>query len=103
VTVSVSVPALPPPVESAAYFAVAECLANVVKHAEASRAWVTARHDGDRLLVVVGDDGRGGAAADGGGLSGVGKRLAAFDGALTVDSPEGGPTVVRMEVPCPAA
>ncbi len=103
VTVSVSVPTLPPPVESAAYFAVAECLANVVKHAEATRAWVTAQHDDDRLQLVVGDDGRGGAAAEGGGLSGVARRLAAFDGTMTVDSPEGGPTVVRMEVPCPAA
>ena len=81
----------------------AECLANVVKHAEATRAWVTAQHDGDRLQLVVGDDGRGGAAAEGGGLSGVARRLAAFDGTMTVDSPEGGPTVVRTGVPCPAA
>ena len=101
VTVSIAVPALPPPVESAAYFAIAECLANVVKHAEATRAWVTAQHDGERLLVTVGDDGRGSAEADGGGLTGVARRLAAFDGTMTVDSPEGGPTVVRMEVPCP--
>jgi signal transduction histidine kinase len=103
VTVSVAVPALPAPVESAAYFAIAECLANVVKHAGASRAWVTGQHDGARLLLAVGDDGVGGAAAEGGGLSGVGKRLAAFDGTMSVDSPEGGPTVVRMEVPCPTA
>ena len=103
ITVSMSVPALPPPVESAAYFAIAECLANVVKHADATRAWVTASHDGERLLVAVGDDGRGGAAADGGGLTGVARRLAAFDGTMTVESPDGGPTVVRMEVPCPTA
>ncbi|RHW27743.1 sensor histidine kinase [Nocardioides immobilis] len=103
VTVAISVPPLPPPVESAAYFAIAECLANVVKHAQATRAWVTARHDGDRLQVVVGDDGIGGAAADGGGLGGVARRLAAFDGTMAVDSPLGGPTTVRMEVPCPAA
>ncbi|PWN01501.1 sensor histidine kinase [Nocardioides silvaticus] len=104
VTVSMSLPAVPPPVESAAYFAVAECLANVVKHADATRAWVTARHDGERLLLAVGDDGRGGAAAvDGGGLAGVARRLAAFDGTMAVASPDGGPTVVRMEVPCPTA
>jgi signal transduction histidine kinase len=103
VTVSVSVPALPPPVESAAYFAIAECLANVVKHADATRTWVTGQHDGARLSIVVGDDGRGGAVADGEGLTGVSRRLAAFDGTMSVDSPEGGPTVVRMEVPCPAA
>ena len=64
---------------------------------------MTARHDGERLLVAVGDDGRGGAAADGGGLTGVARRLAAFDGTMTVESPDGGPTVVRMEVPCPTA
>jgi signal transduction histidine kinase len=98
-----ALPALPPPVESAAYFAIAECLANVVKHAEATRAWVTAKHDGDRLLVVVGDDGQGGAAADGDGLRGIERRLAAFDGAMSVESPGGGPTVVRMEMPCPTA
>lgn len=101
VTVAIDVPPLPPPVESAAYFAIAECLANVVKHAGATRAWVTGRHDGTRLEVVVGDDGVGGAAADGGGLGGVARRLAAFDGTMSVDSPGGGPTLVRMEVPCP--
>jgi signal transduction histidine kinase len=101
VTVSVDVPALPAPIESAAYFAVAECLANVVKHSEANRAWVAGSHDGQRLLLVVGDDGRGGADPEGAGLGGVDRRLAAFDGKMSVDSPVGGPTVVRMEVPCP--
>jgi signal transduction histidine kinase len=100
VTVTVDAPALPPPVESAAYFAVAECLANTVKHAGASRAWVRVRHDGAVLHLVVGDDGRGGADPEGSGLAGVARRLAAFDGTMAVDSPEGGPTVVTMEVPC---
>jgi signal transduction histidine kinase len=102
VTVTVAAPTLPPPVESAAYFAVAECLANTVKHADAARAWVRVRHDGEVLHLVVGDDGRGGADPAGSGLAGVAKRLAAFDGTMTVDSPEGGPTVVTMEVPCPS-
>ena len=102
VTVSVALPArLPDPIESAAYFAVAECLANTVKHARATRAYVTGSHDGTRLRLVVGDDGRGGADPSGSGLSGVARRLAAFDGTLTVDSPAGGPTVVTLEVPCP--
>jgi len=100
VTVTVQAPPLPPPVESAAYFAVAECLANTVKHAAATRAWVRVRHDGDVLHLVVGDDGRGGADPQGSGLAGVARRLAAFDGTMTVDSPAGGPTVVTMEVPC---
>ena len=100
VTVTVDAPALPPPVESAAYFAVAECLANTVKHAHATRAWVRVGHDGAALYLVVGDDGRGSADQSGSGLAGVARRLAAFDGTLMVDSPPGGPTVVTMEVPC---
>jgi signal transduction histidine kinase len=103
VTVTVDAPSLPPPVESAAYFAVAECLANTVKHADAARAWVRVRHDGEVLHLVVGDDGRGGANPGGTGLAGVANRLAAFDGTMVVDSPEGGPTVVTMEVPCPTS
>ncbi|GAA4736172.1 sensor domain-containing protein [Nocardioides endophyticus] len=102
VTVSLDLPArLPEPVESAAYFAVAECLANTVKHAGASRAWIsgTVRHD--VLRLVVGDDGRGGADPTGSGLTGIARRLAAFDGTLDVASPPGGPTVVTLEVPCP--
>ncbi|WP_436700636.1 sensor histidine kinase [Nocardioides sp. BYT-33-1] len=100
VAVRVDVPRLPPPVESAAYFAVAECLANTVKHAAASRAWVRGSYAEQRLRLVVGDDGRGGADPAGSGLAGVARRLAAFDGTLAVDSPAGGPTTVRMEVPC---
>ncbi|HWL98527.1 MAG TPA: histidine kinase [Nocardioidaceae bacterium] len=90
----------PPPVESAAYFAVAECLANTVKHAAASRAWVTASQDGQVLRLVVGDDGRGGADPAASGLDGVRRRLAAFDGTMDVASPSGGPTTVTMELPC---
>ncbi|OLT20854.1 histidine kinase [Actinomadura sp. CNU-125] len=89
------------PVESAAYFAVAEVLANVVKHSGARRAWVQVEHDGRRLLMIVGDDGTGGAdPARGTGLRGIERRLAAFDGTLAVTSPAGGPTVVTMELPC---
>ncbi|MDQ6522785.1 histidine kinase [Nocardioides sp. LHD-245] len=101
VAVAVAVPRLPAPVESAAYFAVAECLANTVKHADASRAWVSGSYAEQRLRLVVGDDGRGGADPAGSGLAGVARRLAAFDGTVTIDSPDGGPTTVRLEVPCP--
>ncbi|GLZ15287.1 histidine kinase [Actinomadura sp. NBRC 104425] len=89
------------PVESAAYFAVAEMLANVVKHSGARRAWVQIEHDGDRLLMIVGDDGTGGAdPGQGSGMRGIERRLAAFDGTMAVTSPPGGPTVVTMELPC---
>ncbi len=102
VTVALNLPRLAPPVESAVYFAVAECLANVAKHARATRAWVTGSYDGDMLKLTVGDDGRGGADAAGSGLSGVARRLGIFDGTLTVISPEGEGTEVRMEVRCRA-
>ncbi|HVK27128.1 MAG TPA: histidine kinase [Nocardioides sp.] len=102
-SVAVEVPRLPAPVESAAYFAIAECLANTVKHAAATRAWVTGRYDGDRLRITVGDDGRGGADATGSGLTGVARRLDAFDGDVRVLSPAGGPTLVELEVPCRTA
>ncbi|WP_245667718.1 sensor histidine kinase [Actinomadura macra] len=89
------------PVESAAYFAVAEILANVVKHSGAQRAWVQIEHSGGRLLMIVGDDGTGGAdPARGSGMRGIERRLAAFDGTMAVTSPPGGPTVVTMELPC---
>lgn len=92
---------LPSPVESAVYFAVAECLANAAKHAGHEHAWVELGHRDGVLRVEVGDDGRGGADPDAGtGMRGVMRRLAVFDGTMTVSSPDGGPTVVTMEVPC---
>jgi signal transduction histidine kinase len=91
----------PVPVESAVYFAVAEALSNAAKHAQASSVFVRVAHTGGMLRAEVHDDGIGGAdPADGTGLAGVEKRLAAFDGILAVSSPVGGPTVVVMEVPC---
>lgn len=102
VTVALRLPRLAPPVESAVYFAVAECLANIAKHAGASRAWIVGEHSGETLRLTVGDDGRGGADPSGGGLAGVARRLAAFDGTVTVTSPAGGGTEVRLEVPCRA-
>lgn len=91
----------PLPVESALYFAVAECLANSAKHAGHQHAWVELSHEAGVLRVAVGDDGRGGADVDRGtGMRGVMRRLAAFDGTMAVSSPVGGPTVVTLEVPC---
>src|SRR5699024_7529856 len=87
---------LPPPVESAAYFAVAESLTNLGKHARASQGWVRLVHRGSTLHIEVGDDGRGGADPDarfGSGLPGVARRLQAFEGTINLSSPEGGPTV----------
>jgi signal transduction histidine kinase len=91
----------PPPVESAAYFAVSELITNATKHARASRIWVDIRYAGGVLRVTVTDNGRGGADAAGGtGLRGLLRRLGTFDGILALSSPPGGPTVVTMELPC---
>jgi signal transduction histidine kinase len=89
------------PLESALYFATAECLSNVAKHSHAQRVHIDVARAATAWQVVVRDDGVGGAVlrADG-GLAGVARRLAAFDGTLDLASPSGGPTVVRMEVAC---
>jgi signal transduction histidine kinase len=102
VEVDVRLPGRPPaPVESAAYFGIAECLANIGKHAGAQHAWITLSYEDGLLRAVVGDDGRGGADAGAGtGMLGVMRRLAAFDGTMSVSSPAGGPTLVTLEVPC---
>ncbi len=79
---------LDPPIAAAAYYIVSEALTNVAKYAEATRAAVRVRETGDRLVVVVEDDGKGGAHPfSGSGLPGLGDRVAALDGVLFVDSP----------------
>ncbi len=94
----------PAPVESAAYFAVSELLANVSKHAEARQTWIDIRHTDEMLRIGVTDNGHGGAApkdpSRGSGLRGIERRLAVFDGVLAISSPPGGPTAVTMEIPC---
>ncbi|NBE83592.1 sensor histidine kinase [Micromonospora rubida] len=87
--------------ESAAYFATREVLTNAAKHSGAAHLAVTADIVDGRLRIGVRDDGKGGAViVPGGGLDGIRRRLAAFDGALTVSSPADGPTEIVLEVPC---
>jgi signal transduction histidine kinase len=94
---------LPAPVESAAYFALAEAVTNVIKHSGATAASVRIEHREGLLRLQVSDDGAGGAdESRGTGLRGIGRRLSAFDGGLDVTSPAGGPTVVTMTLPCTA-
>ena len=101
VAVTVDVPARPrAAVEAIAYFVVAEALTNVAKHSSAKQADVTVRCAGDRLMVVISDDGIGGADPHGQGLSGLAARVAAVDGRLNVTSPTGGPTVIEVSLPC---
>jgi PAS domain S-box-containing protein len=90
---------LPEPVEAAAYFVVAEALANVQKHAGARRVVVSVRADEDGLDVRVADDGVGGADPEGPGLRGLADRVEAFGGRLTVESPRRAGTVLRAAIP----
>ncbi|MFL6125261.1 sensor histidine kinase [Actinophytocola sp.] len=90
----------PAAVESAAYFVVAEALTNVAKHSGADHCEVRLRGL-DPLVIEVRDDGHGGADEAGGtGLAGIRRRVAAFDGGTSISSPVGGPTVLRVELPC---
>jgi signal transduction histidine kinase len=101
VTVSVVMPQRPrAPIESAAYFVVAEALANAGKHSSASRVDVRVLGRDDELSVEIHDDGIGGADPAGGGLTGLRRRVEALDGTLSVSSPPGGPTTIRAVLPC---
>jgi signal transduction histidine kinase len=102
IAVSVDVPSqrFPENVESAAYFVVSESLANIVKHAHATRAAVTVTSTSRDVVVEVRDNGRGGAATRvGGGLEGLADRVGAIGGRLLVTSTERG-TTIRAELPC---
>jgi signal transduction histidine kinase len=101
VALDVSDGRLPAQVEATAYFVACEALANVVKHAQASRAAVSAHRRNGVLVVEVEDDGIGGAhAEDGSGLRGLADRVEALGGRLVVESPAGGGTHVVGEIPC---
>jgi signal transduction histidine kinase len=92
---------LDPAVENTAYFVVAEALANVAKHSQATECWLTVAAAQGRLGIVVRDDGAGGAhASKGHGLAGLADRVHAIGGTLAVTSPPGGPTEIRAELPC---
>jgi signal transduction histidine kinase len=94
---------LPPPVEVAAYYVVAEALTNAAKHAGASFAMVRARLCGDRLHLSVHDDGSGGAdPARGTGLIGLTDRIQALGGTITVHSPIGEGTTLDVHLPIPS-
>ncbi|MEU9290410.1 sensor domain-containing protein [Streptomyces sp. NPDC048275] len=92
---------LPQAVETAAYFVVCEALANIAKHSGAGRAEVSGGHRDGRLFLWIRDDGRGGAdAGAGSGLTGLADRVSVLDGRLSLSSPPGGPTLLRVEIPC---
>jgi len=101
VDLSVDVPRRPPAsIEGLTYFFVSEALANVAKHARASRVAVTVRCTAGKLFIEVTDDGVGGADPAGHGLTGLADRVESVDGWFQVLSPEGGPTTLFAELPC---
>ncbi|MBW4700987.1 MULTISPECIES: sensor histidine kinase [unclassified Micromonospora] len=88
-------------VEATAYFVVAEALTNVVRHSGAGRVDVTVRREQGRLSVTVEDDGRGDVdETRGSGLTGIRRRVGAYDGRMTLTSTKGGPTRLEVELPC---
>ncbi|MET7756292.1 histidine kinase [Streptomyces sp. NPDC005389] len=102
-TAAATAPRAPAAVEAAAYFVVAEALTNAAKHSGATRASVALIREPTALRARVADEGRGGAEAGesgGSGLLGMRRRVAALDGTVRLTSPEGGPTVIEVELPC---
>jgi signal transduction histidine kinase len=92
---------LPEPVEAAAYYVVAEALANVAKYAAADSVSVTVERQNGGAFIEVADDGVGGAdPAKGSGLRGLSDRVEALGGTLAVESPPGLGTRLRAEIPC---
>jgi signal transduction histidine kinase len=101
VDVEVSSERLPADIEASAYFILAEALTNVVKHAQATRAGVTATVEDGILTLQVRDDGIGGVDPEGHGLVGIGDRVDALDGRLRIESPDGAGTVLTALIPVP--
>jgi signal transduction histidine kinase len=101
VTVDATTERFPAEVEVTAYFVVSEALANVVKHAQASKVVIRAARDNGTLVIEVSDDGVGGAVArNGSGLHGLADRVEAHGGRLSVESEPGEGTRVVGEIPC---
>jgi signal transduction histidine kinase len=92
----------PQAIEATAYFVISEALANIARHSRAAGAWIRGELAGGLLVLEIGDDGVGGAdASRGRGLSGLADRVAVVGGTISVSSPAGGPTSMRVELPCP--
>jgi signal transduction histidine kinase len=92
---------LPSQTENTAYFVVAEALTNIAKHSGATGASVTARQHDNLLTIEISDNGRGGADPHrGSGLTGLADRVAVTGGRMLLSSPDGGPTLLRVELPC---
>jgi signal transduction histidine kinase len=92
---------LPSQIENTAYFVAAEALTNIAKHSDATSASVTARRHEGLLTIEISDNGCGGADPHHGtGLTGLADRVAVAGGRMLLSSPDGGPTLLRVELPC---
>jgi signal transduction histidine kinase len=90
---------LAPTVEAAVYFVCSEALANVAKHARASKVGVRVERRAGLVVLEVQDDGGGGADPAGSGLRGLADRVEALQGRLRVESRPGGGTRLVAEIP----
>jgi signal transduction histidine kinase len=94
-------PRCPASIEAVAYFVVSEALTNVAKHSKAMLASVIITRQGSKLHIEITDEGHGGATAKpGGGIAGLIQRVGSVDGRLSLSSPRGGPTVIKVVLPC---
>ncbi|MGE0881202.1 MAG: sensor histidine kinase [Acidimicrobiia bacterium] len=102
IVLNVTLPARPPAAtEATAYFVVAEALTNIAKHSQATHGWVSIGQQGNWLTIDIRDDGVGGAnERAGGGLAGLRDRVLATEGDLRIASPDGGPTMILVRLPC---
>ena len=92
---------LPPPIEASLALVLREAITNIHRHAHAARARVTCSIDAKRIYMKISDDGRGGLAAHGNGVSGMRERIRALGGALAIDSPARGGTALSITIPLP--
>jgi two-component system sensor histidine kinase DesK len=97
-----SPPALPGEIERGLSLVLREAATNIARHAEASRARIEWVHEHARVCMQISDNGRGGIDGDGNGLSGMRERVRALGGTLTIDSPQGHGTCLKVIVPAPA-
>ncbi|MFD2763499.1 sensor histidine kinase [Micromonospora eburnea] len=87
-------------IETVLYFVACEAITNATKHARAALITIEIEAQDTRIEMYVRDDGPGGADPHGSGLQGLVRRVAALDGQFDLHSPAGGPTTIRVELPC---
>lgn len=90
---------LKPDVELVCYRIVQESLTNIARHAEARKVWLDLHATAGHLTLRIADDGKGGVAAGGAGISGMRERALLVHGTLAITSPPGEGTEVRLTVP----